>query len=255
MIDLGNDKWIAVFLATRKNTNVPLTSLGRETFMAPVTWTDDGWPIIGQNGLVELEMPDIVNAKQNDLQPLAIDFSKDLSAYPYFKLRVPKDTCYIQDKQNRTLTLKGEDDLNTTLGHPTMLLFRQTQFNQTFTAKLDTKSLEGTAGVAAWLQTNYHANLSIEKKDGKLVAKVQQHIHDLVSDRKCVEVNETETLELRITATNESYSFQVNSQTIDEVSYAGLTTGCTCGNCFTGTLFGIFSEDGEATFKDRLFIE
>lgn len=254
LIDLGNDNWIAVFLATRRNTNVPLTTLGRETFMAPVTWTDDGWPIIGQNGLVELEMPDIVNAKQNDLQPLAIDFSKDLSAYPYFKLRVPKDSCYIQDKQNRTLTLKGEDDLNTTLGHPTMLLFRQTQFNQTFTAKLDTKSLEGTAGVAAWLQTNYHANLSIEKKDGKLIAKVQQHIHDLVSDRKCVEVNETETLELRITATNESYSFQVNSQTIDEVSYAGLTTGCTCGNCFTGTLFGIYSENGTAIFRERLLI-
>ncbi|MBR2282671.1 MAG: glycoside hydrolase family 43 protein, partial [Spirochaetales bacterium] len=151
LINLGNDNWIAVFLATRRNTNIPLTTLGRETFMAPVSWTDDGWPVIGQNGLVELEMPDVVKARQKDPKPLEMDFSKDLSAYPYLKLRVPKDSCYIQDKEKRTLTLKGEDKLDTPLGHPTMLLFRQTQFNQVFTAKLDATSLEGTAGVTAWL--------------------------------------------------------------------------------------------------------
>jgi len=31
--------------------------LGRETFLAPVRFSDDGWPTIGERGQVELEMP------------------------------------------------------------------------------------------------------------------------------------------------------------------------------------------------------
>lgn len=30
--------------------------LGRETYLAPVTWTEDGWPLIGENGRVDIEM-------------------------------------------------------------------------------------------------------------------------------------------------------------------------------------------------------
>ena len=73
LIDIGDDRWIAVFLATRRNTSVPLTTLGRESFMAPVTWTQDGWPVIGDNGHVELEMQDIVPALQRKKDSLFVD--------------------------------------------------------------------------------------------------------------------------------------------------------------------------------------
>ncbi len=255
LIDLGGDKWVAVFLATRKNTNVPLTTIGRETFMAPVTWTEDGWPIIGEKGLVELEMPDVVDARQRIIKRMDVDFRKELSSYPLLRLRVPKDDCYIQDRKEGTLTLKGEEELDTPLGHPTMLLLRQTSFNQTYKAVLETDSLEGKAGVVIWLQTNYHCNLSIGKENGRLRATVIQHIHDLKAERASVELGNEKTLALEVVATNESYEFKVNGKTVDCISYAGLTTGCTCGNCFTGTMFGVFAENGYATFRSGLKLE
>ena len=256
LIDIGDDRWIAVFLATRRNTSVPLTTLGRETFMAPVTWTQDGWPIIGDNGHVELEMTDIVPVLQRKKDSLFVDFKKDLSSYPVFRLRVPKDECYIQDTEAGRMTLDGQDRLETALGHPTMLLVRQPEFSTVLSAKLDLKTLEGTAGVSAWLQTNYHARLEISRRNGKTIASVYRHIHDFgaFSAQKEI-IGCKDSIELRIVTARENYEFYAADILIDRISYAGLTTGCTCGNCFTGTLLGIFSQEGKAVFLDGIRVE
>lgn len=256
LIDIGDDRWIAVFLATRRNTSVPLTTLGRETFMAPVTWTQDGWPVIGDSGHVELEMTDIVPVLQRKKDSLFVDFKKDLSSYPVLRLRVPKDDCYIQDTEAGRMTLDGQDRLETALGHPTMLLVRQPEFSTVLSAKLDLKTLEGTAGVSAWLQTNYHARLEISRRNGKTIASVYRHIHDFgaFSAQKEI-IGCKDSIELRIVTTRENYEFYAADILIDRISYAGLTTGCTCGNCFTGTLLGIFSQEGKAVFLDGIRVE
>ncbi|MBQ2048950.1 MAG: hypothetical protein II493_00895, partial [Spirochaetales bacterium] len=249
LLDLGSDKWIAVFLGTRRNTAVPLTTLGRETFMAPVTWTEDNWPVIGQAGHVELIMDDVVPASQKRRDSIFVDFGKPLSDYPVLKIRVPKDECYIRNAGKSVLTLVGQQELETPLGHPTMLLIRQPEFNCVFTAKLDTDSLEGTAGVCAWLQTNYHARLEIRREKNSVVASMYRHVHDLgaVTAEKTLPDVHGE-IELSIIASNDSYEFRADGIPVDRISYASLTTGCTCGNCFTGTMFGIFAQKGKATF-------
>ncbi len=53
LVDAPDGSWWAVFLATRPEGGKTL--LGRETFLAPVTWKD-GWPMIGKNRRVALEM-------------------------------------------------------------------------------------------------------------------------------------------------------------------------------------------------------
>jgi len=258
LLELPDGRWIAVFLATRKNTNVPLTTLGRETFLAPVSWADDGWPVIGDNGYVELEMPDIVPSEQHDNTGIYVDFKKELSDFPVLKIRVPKENCYLQEKSAATITLIGDRRLETPLGHPTMMAVRQSDFNCIFTARLDLGSLSGTAGVCTWLQTNYHARMGISKTGGHVAASVYRHIHDLGATTREIQLESCradETIELRIVATREFYEFYAADTLVDRISYAGLTTGCTCGNCFTGTLFGIYSEEGDARFLDGLKVE
>lgn len=249
LIDLGSDNWIAVFLATRRNTTVPLTTLGRETFMAPVTWTDDNWPVIGQSGHVELSMDDVVSAVQKRRDSLFVDFTRSLSDYPVLKIRVPKDDCYIRNTEESVLTLVGQQKLETPLGHPTMLLLRQPEFNSVFTAKLDTDNLEGTAGVCAWLQTNYHARLEIRRENDAVFASMYRHVHDFgatTTEKKIPKCHGE--IDLSIVTTNEWYEFYAAGILVDRISYASLTTGCTCGNCFTGTMLGIFAQEGKATF-------
>ena len=257
LLELDDGRWIAVFLGTRRNTAIPATTLGRETFLAPVTWTDDGWPIIGNNTQLELEMDDILPASQKLEKALTVDFRNDISEYPLLKLRVPKESCYIQDKEKRKLRLVGENDINTALGHPTMLALRQTSFTSTFTTELEIHSLEGTAGSVAWLRTDYHYRLALKMKDNLLTCRLIRHVHDFeaVTAEQTLDISAQDSVELTIKTTPESYSFFVNGTMIDSCSYAGLTTSCALGNCFTGTLLGIYAEHGNAVFLDGMKME
>ncbi len=49
-----NGQWWMVFLGVRPVGYPPVHLFGRETFLAPVTWSADGWPIINQGKPVEL---------------------------------------------------------------------------------------------------------------------------------------------------------------------------------------------------------
>jgi len=55
MVTLDNGSAWAVFLGVRPRSGRH-HHLGRETFLAPVRFSDDGWPTIGERGQVELEM-------------------------------------------------------------------------------------------------------------------------------------------------------------------------------------------------------
>ena len=53
-------EWYIVFLGIRPQNpqNASGTNqLGRETFLAPVVWTDDGWPVVNGGKPISLEMP------------------------------------------------------------------------------------------------------------------------------------------------------------------------------------------------------
>ena len=76
-----------------------------------------------------------------------------------------------------------------------------------------------------------------------------RHVHDfgaVTAEKKLPDAHGE--IELSIIASNDSYEFRADGIPVDRISYASLTTGCTCGNCFTGTMFGIFAQRGKATF-------
>lgn len=58
LVDDANGNWWLVFLGIRRFSHALLHNLGRETFLAPVTWDENGWPVVGYNGdgTVELVM-------------------------------------------------------------------------------------------------------------------------------------------------------------------------------------------------------
>ena len=57
LIQAQDGTWWAVFLGIRPApVYPPWHILGRETFLAPVVWSSDGWPIIGHQGTVEMQM-------------------------------------------------------------------------------------------------------------------------------------------------------------------------------------------------------
>jgi len=53
LVELADGRWWLVCLGIRPWGHWPRHTLGRETFLAPVEWTSDGWPRVGGSGFVE----------------------------------------------------------------------------------------------------------------------------------------------------------------------------------------------------------
>lgn len=56
LVSTGSGEWYLAYLAARPHGRRGPCILGRETALAPVTWTDDGWPRV-PGGLPELTIP------------------------------------------------------------------------------------------------------------------------------------------------------------------------------------------------------
>jgi len=56
IIQAHDSSFWAVFLGIRPQGYPPVHHLGREKFLAPVRWTDAGWPVIGNQGTIEPSM-------------------------------------------------------------------------------------------------------------------------------------------------------------------------------------------------------
>lgn len=244
-IETDSGEWFAVFLGIRKANKPNMHQLGRETFIAKVNWSD-GWPIIGNNGYVDVN-------EDLEFSNKEIDFKEDIKKYPYYKLRVPHEENYIQDKEKGSITLVGNDEISKDLGEPTMLLFRQEDFNSVFKATLDVESLTGKAGVVAFYTNDYYYRINVQKKEDNLIrVELALRVHGFEATKKAVYFKNKDKVILEIKTTKDSYSFFANGYNLGTASFAGLSTEAVMYMTFTGTLFGIFAENGKARFLNDL---
>ena len=252
LIEAPDGKWWAVFLAIRVKPRPLLHHLGRETFLAPVEWKD-GWPVIGENGNVELEYACGPEMKTGG--DYSVSFSEELEKYPYLKVRVPKDDCYSLDKEKRTLTLHGDDPINLSLGHPTMLLFRQKGFSERMSATLNLRALTGDAGITVFLSSDYHYRLQVRKDGEKIYVSLIRHIHDFEAETETVTLPFTDTLTLEIESDDENYFFWAGGKFLGKATVYGLAAEGCMNMCFTGALFGVYAEQGDAVFVNGIKME
>ncbi len=253
LVEGPDGKWWAVFLAIRTKPRPLLHHLGRETFLAPVEWKN-GWPVIGGNGNVELEYE--CGPDQKSEKDYSVSFSEDLEKYPYLKVRVPKDECYSFDREKKTLTLHGRENINLPLGHPTMLLFRQRGFRERMSVMLDTASLTGCAGITVFLSSDYHYRMEVRKDRCGVSVSLIRHIHDFEAETERITLLQPSgPLSLEIVSDDENYSFYAGGVHIAGATvYALAAEGC-MNMCFTGSLFGVYAAEGEAVFLDGIEME
>lgn len=235
-------KWYAVFLAVRTYTRKCLHTLGRETFMAPVNWKD-GWPIIGNDGYVELEMPDELETKQ-DRSP-HFDFSNPLESQNLLKLRTFNHDNYLLDTEKKELTLLGNESILSPLSEPTMLLSRVR--NTSDSATVTIKEVNGTAGLAAYYSYAYAFVSRIRNVNGEYYYEIVRSVHDL----RVITLSEKVTLPVTLkTESGESeYITYLNGEEKGRCPAMNLSSDNTMYMSFTGTMFALFAEKGEAKFS------
>ena len=124
----GNGDWWAVFLACRPYSG-DYENLGRETYMLPVTWTEDKWPVILPSGeaVPFIVRHEGVNRSEDvTFGNLAYtdDFSETELAPSWMGLRAPADEHYSLTEHPGFLTLYCDEEKSTDRHTPSLLVSR-----------------------------------------------------------------------------------------------------------------------------------
>ena len=274
LVEDNNGNWWMVCLGIRRFSHALLHNLGRETFLSPVKWNENEWPIVGNNGTIELDMsaplpaePDPVNHGNY------IDFHEKQLSRHLFYTRNPKLENYIHNYSDGTLTLTGTDiTINEPGTSPTIMSLRQPQFCTTLTAIIDLdKTSAERFGIAAYYNNDYHYDLYISCDGASKYICFYKHIHDMGVEICRIPIdssylNANYKVHFKIDTDREKYTFSykiVNDITQDDQPYssigsglnAGLSTEGTRTMTFTGTLFSLFCENGTGVFLDTIELE
>ncbi|MGN0166372.1 MAG: family 43 glycosylhydrolase [Lachnospiraceae bacterium] len=232
----------------QSGTWIPYHHLGREVFMAPVKWQEDGWFVAGNEGTVceETEVP-CKNVEQKS------DYSITLKELAYNPCRL----VYLRepDMKNYRLTensffLKGTKTTLFEAASPTFAGIRQSEFDTELRCRVCVSA--GEAGITFYMDRDNHYDLYAEKTAEGVRVSLRKCIADLR-----VVVNSVETkiadgkVEAAFKVVSEPYSYHFYYMTDSEEIYMGsaLTkylSSEVCGG-FTGVVAAMYAVDEQET--------
>lgn len=170
LVQTPDDTWWAVFLGIRPIGYPQHHHLGRETFLAPVSWTDDGWPIIGDNGTVGETMPAGNLPLQAKPAPQVRDDFDGVSLSSYWTfLRSPIFENWSLSAKRGSLTLYGSPVTLNEAGSPAFVGRRQQHFDcrvstyLTFVPQQDGEE----AGITVFMNERFHYELAVIRIAGQ----------------------------------------------------------------------------------------
>ena len=251
-----NGNWWLVCLGIRKLPGGPLLhNLGRETFLAPVTWTSDGWPQVGDMGVIRetMEGPLPKGETVRQSSDFSDDFTRPQLAPEWTFLRNPRMERY--KTGDGKLVIEGSRETLSDF-EPSFIGVRQTEFDMTAQVTVSAKLESGNskAGITVYYSKDNHYDLYIERKEGRLWAVLSRRIMDLESvTGRVLLPDEPEMVTLLVETSAKEYLFRV----IGSEGTVTVGAGCTAGVCtegtmtmtFTGTFIGLFATDTVAEFR------
>jgi len=260
LIQDQNDNWWIVFLGvrtiSREDNYVSLHNLGRETHLAPVRWNEKGFPVVGNNGVVSLQMD---GELPNEVKPVFLDFNDDFSSRSlnYEYLRNPISKNYELNTRDKTLILRGTGISINDQDSPTWIGVRQKEFNMEASVYLSllNRVKDMKIGLSAYYNKDYHYEIYITYKDSKYYVEVAKKIHDLYVVTASKEIEYCDNLSFKIKANKEDYRFYYSLSNddfvlLDKGMTAALCTESTSYMTFTGTFIAMFAEKSDCVITN-----
>ena len=223
-----------------------MSHLGRETFLSPVDWDAEGWPVVNRGECVELHgrgpLPPPVPMPAEAARD---DFDAPVLASYWNTLRGPAAGLYSLTKRPGWLTLHGAAVDLDALDTPAFVGRRQRYFNCVIET-LMTFGPRGNdeAGVALLLDNMFYYKYCVKNVDGTPCLVLEKHAEDFRQIAACMPAP-PEPLILRIEADREKYTFlwAVQGETLRPLATAS-TRFLACevaGRSFTGTYAGLYA--------------
>ncbi|WP_028610053.1 glycoside hydrolase family 43 protein [Paenibacillus harenae] len=170
LVQAPDGGWWAVFLGIRPVGYPNRHHLGRETFLAPVIWTEDGWPVIGENGTVSELMPSgTLPLQPAAAQPVKDDFTSPALATYWNMMRTSSPELWSLGEKESCLTLRGNETTLNECGAPAFVGRRQQHFvcdvsaHMTFAPQRDGEE----AGIAVYMNDRFHYELAVTRISGE----------------------------------------------------------------------------------------
>ncbi|MRH41369.1 family 43 glycosylhydrolase [Aquibacillus halophilus] len=208
-----NGNWWAVFLGTRP-VNQKYTILGREVFLAPVTWTEDGWPLIDNNeGNVDrmMETDNLLgDSNVKEFHVSKDDFNEDVLAPSWLFLRAKDDDNYSLTERKGWLRLLGvADNLDDKTGVPTFISNPQqdAQMQVSTLLDFDPKNDGEEAGLTARLYEENHYDLSVKQINNERFVIASTTIKGKTEEIARHSLQNSK-IQLSISSDNENYYFK-----------------------------------------------
>lgn len=253
-VQLPNGDWWAVFLATRPYAGGHYNT-GRETFLLPVTWTENGWPVILEGDATVPyvhERPDLPAQRPPDVPKngnftYIDDFDGD-ALLPYWTfIRTPARRWH--RVQGGWLSVQGRDAPLTSLQQPSFVGRRQQHVHATVsTAMRYYPQREGDhAGIAAFQNRQHFFLLAVAQVDGAPVVQLQRAAggETEIIASAAIDLPADGPVYLRIEARGEAYDFSYGLAPGEwipllEGADGTLLSTETAGG-FVGAMFGLYA--------------
>jgi xylan 1,4-beta-xylosidase len=206
LVDTPTHDWWTVCLGTR-HYNSRHFSLGRETFLFPVTWKD-GWPAVSTRWMRSLEVERVPSADHLfAMQPERTHFTSSTLSSDWNVLGTAGLQAMSLTERPGFLRLHGRSALS--FQQTTAFVGRrQTEWNTTSTVRLEfDPRVDGeSAGLTVFMSPLYHFDICKTKRGGKTYVQLVKQVSDLHEVTEEVEVGDG-PLQLRVQSTAESYQF------------------------------------------------
>lgn len=279
LVQAHDGSWWAVMLGIRPVSRKH--HLGRETCLAPVTWSEEGWPVVGANAqlLAEMEGPDfyqhpLANEHQlskqdhlSDQDQLAdqkqllgqdlVDQSQlaeqvlldhftgpQLSDYWNF-LRNPNPTDWSLEARPEWLTLKGSAVTLNDVDSPALVARRQQHFDCKISTLLEFEpGLNEEAGLTVLMNERHHYELALTNIRGQrsvLLRKRVGSIWMVAAEQEYAD----KAIMLEVHANRKSYTFGYRVSQEEPLVVLG-DAECSLlatevAGGFTGVYFGLYA--------------
>nr|WP_321486947.1 glycoside hydrolase family 43 protein [uncultured Draconibacterium sp.] len=260
IIQKDNGQWWSVFLACRPIEN-KFENLGRETFMMPVRWSQDGFPYITKHNEV---VPRIIrmegvkrdssvtfgNFEKND------DFDATELGMEWLTIRGNAADLYSLNENPGFLTLKCADVASTELKVPAFVARRlqHHKFESSTKMYFTPDSEKESAGMLLMKNEHHQYLLVVAKVDQQKVVQVKMVTDTTVEVIKSAVIEaENEPVLLKIKSNGPEFSFYYAlgdsdwELLADKVDASYLSTARAGG--FTGTTIGMYASEKKFEFN------
>ena len=241
LVETQNGEWWMVALASRPYGGY-YRNLGRETFLAPVSW-EEGWPIVSPGtGRIEFEY----TSPLLETEPVVLpegrdDFDNTKLGLDWNFIRTPREQFWSLTDRPGFLRLKLRPQRMAELETPSFVGRRQQHINFSAGLAMEFKPLSDNeaAGMVLLQNNNYYFGFEYSLTDGRGTVRLTECRAGQERVLTCKPFDEG-SIYLKVTAAGQEYSFFYGSEKGDLKLLAGNVDGRILSTDIAGGFVGAY---------------